>query len=246
MLVTNGLAYLKLARFCVCIMIKFIRNVIYFCWMPDAESAKRQVAYKVSVADLLRNRYVKEEGWFPNYISVGDRKVSRANLLGVITAKQSQEGGVAAHTLILDDGTGSVPLRFFESAGIDVGDIVNVIGRPREFGADRYVVPEIIRKVSDSRWVQVRKLELASEHHSAAKPEGADGSLLVEEEDFGEVSSPLARVIGIVRDHDAGDGVGFEDVAVRAGDIDLDDCLKRLLEKGEIFEIRPGRYKVLE
>ena len=44
----------------------------------DPNSSKRQVAFKVAIGDLLENRYIKEEGWLPNYISVGDKKVARA------------------------------------------------------------------------------------------------------------------------------------------------------------------------
>ena len=132
--------------------------------MADNDASKRQVAYKVRIADILNNRYIKEEGWLPNYVSVGDMKVSRANLLGVIVSKAAQEGAkdVASYDFILDDGSGRISLRFFESVQpLDVGDMVIVIGRPREFGTERYVVPEIVKKVTDPKWVELRKLELA-------------------------------------------------------------------------------------
>ena len=222
--------------------------------MADGESSKRQVAFKVRIADILNNSYVKEDGWLPNYIAVGDRKVSRVNLLGVIVSKEITESDVVSQNFILDDGTGRVPLRFFEPARpLDVGDIVTVIGRPREFGADRYVVPEIIRKVSDSRWVEVRKLELAAETQRYAKSGIVNDNSLsqteelsVETEEFTEDLSPLSEIVGIIKGLDAGSGVGFEEIAVKSANPDIESAVKKLLEQGDIFEVKPGRYKVLE
>jgi RPA family protein len=225
--------------------------------MADGESARRQVAFKARVADIVNNRYVKEDGWLPNYIAVGDLKISRANLLGVIISKELQEADVVSQNFILDDGSGRIALKFFEPAKpLDVGDIVTVIGRQREFGTDRYIVPEIIRKITDSRWVEVRKLELASMKHlqkraEESRPEARESPakgeyLSVETEDLVEDANPMSEVLDIIRQLDKGDGVGFEDISAKSGKDDVEGMISRLLEHGDIFEIRPGRYKVLE
>jgi RPA family protein len=224
-----------------------------FSVMADQESGKRQVAYKVRVADIVNNRYIKEDGWLPNYISIGDKKVSRANLLGVIVSKSAKDDGIPASSFVLDDGSGRVSLRFFDGvANVDVGDVVFVIGRPREFGAERYIVPEIIRKVADPRWVEVRKMELAKDKQAfiqaaaSQKQEAVpEDGLAVETEDFVEESSPAAKIVGFIRKLDSGDGADFGDLAARFGS-STDVLVKRLLEQGDIFEVKPGRYKVLE
>jgi RPA family protein len=220
--------------------------------MECQESAKRQVAHKVCVADLLNNRYVKEDGWLPNYVAVGEKKVSRVNLLGVLVSKISQGADVPVTSFVLDDGSGRVSLRFFESNALfDIGDVVFVIGRPREFGAERYVVPEVMKKVSDSKWISVRKMELAKGRQDAIKagaPEAADdndGKLAVETEDLAGDSSPSSRLVGAIRGLDSGEGVDYGLLAERFGS-DAEHLLKRLLEQGDIFEVKPGRYKVLE
>jgi len=211
--------------------------------MAENESSKRQVAFKVKISDILNNRYVKEEGWLPNYIAVGDMKVSRANILGVIVSKQSAD---SSQGYIFDDGSGRIALRFFESgAMLDVGDMVMVIGRPREFGAERYIAPEIARKISDSRWIEVRKLELAFDKHVDIKT-GLPEDLSVETEELDGDSNPMLRITRIIRDLDSGDGVSFEDISVKLADVDIDSFLRKLLEHGDVFEIRPGKYKVLE
>ena len=51
---------------------------------------KRQVAYKTAISDILKADYVKEEGeWVPNYVKIGDKKVSRVNILAVVVGKQN-------------------------------------------------------------------------------------------------------------------------------------------------------------
>ncbi|MFC1741278.1 hypothetical protein ACFL3V_01960 [Nanoarchaeota archaeon] len=217
--------------------------------MAEPEQSKRQVAHKVRVADILNNRYVKEDGWLPNYIAVGERKVSRANIIGVIVSKDLQEGNTSSQNFVLDDNTGRISLRFFEHGkGIEVGNIVLVIGRPREFGAERYVVPEVMKNVTDPKWVELRRLELAQQRHQEPAEDKSPKTeeLSVETEDLAEESNPTSRLINIIKDLDDGSGAGFEDISVKFGSTDPEEHVKRLLEQGDIFEVKPGRYKVLE
>ena len=56
------------------------------------ESQRRQIAYKVKIGDLINGRYVREEGWQPNYIVIGDgRQVSRVNMIGIVVLKPAEE-----------------------------------------------------------------------------------------------------------------------------------------------------------
>ena len=220
--------------------------------MADSDSSKRQVAFKVSVEEIMNNKYVKEDGWLPNYIAVGDKKVSRVNIIGVIVSKDIQESDVVSQNFILDDGSGRLPLRFFEpKTSIDIGDVVAVIGRPREFGAERYLVPEIIKKIEDQRWVNVRRIELALEKQRmrAAPVQKMDvpaEELSVETEEFVEDSNPLNKMIRLIKEMDSGTGADFEDVSNKLGGADAESLIKKLLEQGDVFEVKPGRYKVLE
>ena len=226
------------------------------------ESAKRQVAHKSQIAEILNGTYVKEDGWLPNYIDTGSKKISRANLMGVLVSKDAdpQSGAV---TLLLDDGTGRISLRFFDfSQGFAVGDIVNVVGRPREFGSERYVVPEIIKKVTNPKWIELRKLELTKTkqeeitakreekkteaHQATSRQTVTEEGLEVEDEDLSDSTNPLSKVFEAIRSLDSGAGVGFDEIIVKTRIDDVDAPIKRLLEQGDIFEIKPGRYKVLE
>ncbi|MFT4326972.1 MAG: hypothetical protein ACMXYK_05710, partial [Candidatus Woesearchaeota archaeon] len=49
---------------------------------------KRQVAFAVSIEDLLTGSYVKLEGWNPNYVKMPwGLKVSRATIVGTVLQK---------------------------------------------------------------------------------------------------------------------------------------------------------------
>lgn len=128
-----------------------------------AEVQKRQIAYKISIKELNEGSYIKQEGWKPNYILTKDgRKVSRANLLVTIVSIQSNSP--TQMNITIDDGTGNLTIRTFEETEIakslQIGDIIKVIGRPREFNDIKYIVPEILKKIEDTKWIEVRQKEL--------------------------------------------------------------------------------------
>jgi RPA family protein len=214
--------------------------------MAEQESSKRHTAHKVSISDILENKYVREEGWLPNYIEINQKKVSRVNFIGVIISKEKTE---ESYNFVVDDGSGRVQLRFFEKGeGAGVGDLVTVIGRPREFGGEAYIVPEIIKKINNPEWVEVRKNELKIEKQKyggkTVKEEPEE--LAVENEEFIEEQSPTAKILDAIRELDSGAGVSYEEITEKSKISNAEQVIRRLLEEGDVFEIKSGRYKVLE
>lgn len=130
--------------------------------MENTNSAARQTAHIVSISSIHRAMYTKTEGeWEPNYLLIKDRKVSRANLMGVVISGTAQEGAYSSFTI--DDSTGTISVRIFEDSTkheYELGDVVMVIGKIREFNSEKYIVPEIIRKIDNEVWLDVRKKEL--------------------------------------------------------------------------------------
>ena len=211
---------------------------------PEQQAVqKRQVAYKVRVKDILNGTYVKEEGWLPNYIEIGGNKVSRVNLIGAIVLK-IDEGNV-----VMDDGSGKIPLRVFENnvffEKIDVGDVVLVIGKPREFGSEKYIMPEILRKVEDTGWIDIRKNELKLDTAPDINLE-KEGKKDVEEVAEGVKEDPYEKVFNLIKKMDKGEGVDVEELVNSVEGNDAEKIVKRLLENGEVFEVKSGKLKVLE
>jgi len=220
-----------------------------------ADVQKRQTAVKVSIGSLLNGTYVKQEGMLPNYVLLGDNsKVSRVNVVGVVVGIGEDTG---YQSVFVDDGSGKLSVRAFEQmeslSSLDIGDCVLVIGRPREFSDEIYVLPEIIRKIENKQWLEVRKLELKRNslrepgvNHElpvSSSPSIPEPSSVVEEE---FVESGSADVCKLIKDLDSGSGADFDEVIKRSSNDNAEKLVLSLMKSGDVFEVSPGKLKVLE
>ncbi|MCH8004156.1 MAG: hypothetical protein IH934_06020 [Nanoarchaeota archaeon] len=208
--------------------------------MPETEQVfqKRQTAYKIRIKDILDSRYVKTEGFNPNYLELRSKEVSRINVIGVVV----QKSGINNYkSLTIDDGTGKISSRVFEDNillnKIDIGNIVIIIGRPREFSSEKYILIEIIKKI-DPSWAKVRKLELGK----IGNDNNFSNNNSVEEE---AILSPTNEIVKLIKELDKGEGVSIEDVLSK-NIKGMDKIIDVLLKEGDIFEVKPGKLKVLE
>ncbi|MBW3020198.1 hypothetical protein KY334_02800 [Candidatus Woesearchaeota archaeon] len=199
---------------------------------------KRETAYKVKIKDIIRGKYVATEDTESNYIQINDKKVSRINSIGIIIVDES-------NNFSIDDGSGEIILRDFNEkipSNLNTGDLVLLIGKPREYNGDKYIVPEIIKKINNEKWIEYRKLELEN------------GKEEVEEEEENEnkefnIERPediLNEIKDIIVSNDKGDGVSMQIILDKlANKKDGDENIKKLLKIGEIYEIKPSVYKIL-
>ncbi len=211
---------------------------------------KRQTAYKVRIYDIVNSEYITQEGWQPNYLDINGRKVARINVMGVVVLKAGDDN------ITIDDGTGKISLRVFENnkvlEKVAVGDIVLCIGKPREFNSEKYILPEIVRKIHDSKWLELRKKELSQEAGQEQETEQRkeESEKRGEQEKVKDKESveedKFDKVLKTIKGLDSGEGVTAEEIISESGQEETEQTLHLLLEKGEIFEIKPGKYKVLE
>lgn len=204
---------------------------------------ERQTAIKVSIKSLIDGDYVQREGWNPNFIRTAYGEVSRANVMAVVT--QELDDGY-----LLDDGSGQMKMKTFEEkAKINIGTPVQVIGRPRVYAGELFLNYEIVKKI-DPAWLEFRKEELKSMNPVVESPQNkiveAEG-----EEVHVKTSSEniFTKVIDMIRSFDknnGGQGADVGAVIAELEDSETEHVVNSLLEEGEIFEIRPGRVKVLE
>lgn len=211
------------------------------------ESQRRQIAYKVRIKDLINGRYVKEEGWQPNYIITSDgRQVSRVNLIGTIVLKPTEEN-LNYQSIIVDDGSSKISIRSFEGnvlKNVNVGDVILLIGRPREYGSEKYIVPEIVRVVDNKKWIDIRKLEI--ELHNKKNKRVNEDVVLKEEVVEEKKESQADKIFKLIKEIDDGEGADTEEIISKANVEHVEKIIANLLEEGEIFEIKPGKLKVLE
>ena len=212
--------------------------------LQQKATQKRQVAYKIPIKQILDNQYIKEEGeWSPNYIQIQNRKVSRVNVFAVVVSAEKDNESMYDN-VIIDDGTGKITVRSFEGGqqfeGIEVGNPVTVIGRPREYANERYIVAEIIKKVSDPVWAEVRKREL---HPDVEEPTEQPPTQKTQPKPQPDTNS---KVVAAIKELDSGSGADMQEIVNSLNVENPEAMIQRMLEQGEVFEIKPGKIKVLE
>jgi RPA family protein len=127
--------------------------------MPEK---KRLPAYKVRIASLMSGRYVHNEGLVPKYVLTKDgRRLTRVRMLATVVNKFiSQDKKFYSATL--DDGTETIRAKAFGSFILDpinIGDIIDIIGKVRKYNEEVYVIPETVWK-ADPNMELLRHLEL--------------------------------------------------------------------------------------
>jgi RPA family protein len=230
---------------------------------------KRQTAYKCSIKMILEGTYVQRPGWDPNYILFNDLQMSRVNVLAVIVDREG-------NSLTLDDGTGKIQVMFFSEEqrfkDREVGEVVLVIGKPREYNQKRFIVPEIIKKIDDKKWIDYRRAELEMLGNTETKdskvvsekyekiPEQKKQKIKQPEpeelQDVIDVAEPKTEsgfeenyasiILTTIRKLDKGDGANINDIIKTSGLEKAEKYIISLINEGEIFEIRTGKIKILE
>ena len=128
---------------------------------------KRLTAIKTEIKDIVDGRYVKAEGFESNYvITPNGLKISRARILGTVMTKFITEDGNYGF-IVLDDETDTLRVKAFKNTkifdNIEVGDLVDVIGKIREYDEEIYLSPEIVRKIKNPNFLILRKAELLNQ-----------------------------------------------------------------------------------
>ncbi|MBT5021603.1 hypothetical protein HOK51_11260 [Candidatus Woesearchaeota archaeon] len=261
-----------------------------------ANDFQRNIAFKVRINDILTRPFFKQEGFESDYVDFTSHKISRVNIMGVIISTSQEEGQVSFNNFILDDGSGRISLRTFDQNSnikAEIGDMVQIVGRIREFGSERYIVPETINKVSPD-WIKVRNKELdfiyenfyvlpelptqpttnQPINQSSSQPQTTqanntinstnsksnltDNNSIIESDETvmdsiqdpktptNTTNDPIEIIIKFIRELDDGRGASFENIVEKSKLDNAESLLKNLMINGEIFEITPGKYKVLE
>lgn len=204
---------------------------------------QRHTAYKLIIKDLVSNNYVKREGEV-DYVEVGELQVARTRILATIVNKMTYDN--KSGFLVLDDGTETIRARVWENNFelIDnsvIGDLIDLIGRVRQYNEETYIVPEIIRKASPNFFV-LRKLELGK------KPSNKEESKESQNKDENKESPDKDEVYDVIKKLDKGSGAVLKDIMAKVK-LEKSDCLtlvRELMADGLVFEPKAGKYKVLE
>ena len=207
--------------------------------MPEAQF-KRHIAYKFRIGDILIGKPIFDGQRF-SFLELGDKKISRVNLIGNVVDSFERESETKYATLTLDDGSGQIRVKAF---GEDVDKIKNfsqgqtvvVIGLLRHFNDEIYVAPEIIKEL-EPKYLLIRKLEIEKQRTKEAKPIKREQIIAIKD-----------KILEIIKDAEETGGIETEQIITRLNHISSDIInqeIKKLLEEGIIFEPLPGKVRWL-
>ena len=192
---------------------------------------------KVRVSDLTSGKWVKNEGMVASYVETkAGLKVSRARLLGTIVKMFMAEDGMFA-SATLDDGSDTIRAKTFKTVKpldtLGIGDIVDLIGKVKEWNDEIYLIPEIVRKVEPNMEL-LRRLEMLRKGKPAEKAEPEKG------EDKEALRNEVMKIIESEKE-----GIGYADIIsrVKAPEETLEAVINELLGEGVCYEPSPGKIR---
>jgi hypothetical protein len=224
---------------------------------------KRQTAYKIRIGDLLNGNIVFDGERFSS-LEVKNKRISRINLVCNVIDKYSNPEK-SFNSLTVDDGTGQIRLKAFSDSailleGLDIGDIIKIIGWIRHYNDELYIAPEIAIRV-DPKWAYVRKLELIKEYGefkeefdskfsspteaSQTEVEAAE-EIIEKEKVFDSVDSPKAVIIKKIKENTAGIDIEKLILELKLPVDEINKSVKDLIAEGAIYESRPGFLRSLD
>ncbi len=206
-----------------------------------ADQYKRNIAYKYRIGDILLAKPIFDNDKFI-YLELGEKKISRVNVIGNIVDKYDSEGEKQYSFFTLDDGSGQIKLKVFgedtqKFKGITQGQTVAVIGTIRNWNNETYIQPEIISE-KDPKYLLLRKLEIEKKRKDNSKPI----------ENSEEIKALKDKILDSIKNSEEDGGIDTDKIITefREASPDLiNQEIQKLLEEGIIFEPRPGRLRYL-
>jgi len=220
--------------------------------MTENKPFLRQTAIKTNIQDLTNSIFVETSENEQNYLLLKDQRVYRINILGIVIKKE-KNGSML--NLLIDDKTGLITVRFFEENDAanrtEVEDCISIIGKLRKYNNEKYISPEIFKKV-DPLWLKTRIKELnalkkdniVEQRAGSEVTESQQDKLAASDNCFNDI--PLVeKITNLIKELDQGSGVQIEELIDKSVVENIEKVINQMLERGDIFQNQPGRVKVL-
>ncbi|MDP3697979.1 MAG: hypothetical protein Q8R47_00175 [Nanoarchaeota archaeon] len=227
-------------------------------------------AEKISIQELEEGEYIEEKEQNPNYILVNEtKKIFRINVIAALIHKELR-GSVTS--ILIDDGSGKIILRLFEEHRaafyLEVGDVVQIVGKIRIFNQEKYIFPEIIKKINPA-WLKVRFLELQKNKKLGEKEEktvqkiepkknekemistpkitqtAETFEVINEEIEENDPLLPFEKLSKLITELDKGEGAMIEEIIEKSPLEKTEEIIEKMLENGDIFQNMPGKVRLL-
>ena len=208
--------------------------------MPEEQSFKRNIAFKLRIGDILVGKPIIANERF-TFLELGNKKIIRVNVVANIIDKYDSEGEKQYSFVTVDDGSGQIKLKSF---GDDIeklktatqGQTVLITGVLRHFNNEVYISPEIVREIQPE-YLLVRKLEIDKEKAQSAPPIQREKIVAVKD-----------NILSTIKAAEPNQGIDVDEIIMKIRETSPDIInqeIKKMLEEGIIFEPRPGRVRYL-
>lgn len=132
-----------------------------------AQMRERMTAVRSSVSDIINGTYSDDNG--PHIISPFGVELRRVVIVGFVVNKFYREGDDSGkkrfESVTIDDGTETIRVKVWgeEDAtvleGVKESILALVIGKVRKYEDEVYLVPEIVRELTDSNYMSLHLME---------------------------------------------------------------------------------------
>lgn len=228
---------------------------------------KRSTAYRIRLKNIVNSPYEKREGFNPSVIKFNNLEISRVNVIASIVGKYlTDDQNYCAITL--DDGSETIRVKNFGAEvgtikELNVGDIVRIIGKVKEYNEEKYIAGEI-SKVLNPNWLIVNEIELSNQKQTETDTSTTDSINKVietktnssENEEIISISSESSdsessikqKILQYLKNNDNGTGVIMDQImtSLDVSSEEVKDSLYELLKVGEIYEPKKGILKILD
>ncbi len=216
-------------------------------------------ARKVSIKWLQDSEFFRSDNG--SYITTPlEQKLELARVLATVISKE--EHG-AYSMLVLDDGSDTISAKFLEPCRLSVGDTADFFAIPKESEEKKYLLVTLARKVSDPNFECLRRLELLqikksmkSNAKASTRPptqkETTSEKPGMKKETASETPATASAVdlkktiIELI--NSSSSGMPYETILtsnIGFNEQQIENAVRDLLNRGEIYEPKIGIYKRL-
>ena len=201
---------------------------------------ERMTAVKARISDLTGGRFVRKDGLEPSFVlTENGQRISRARILGTIVGRFIADDGNFA-SVTIDDSTDTIRAKTFKTVKpldkAEIGDMVDIIGKVKEYNDEIYIIPEIVRKIQDPNFELLRVLEIIKQR----KRKGKSETKVPEPE---EKDMLRKRVLEFIESEK--EGVEYSKLleTIKGEENQIESIVNELLAEGICYEPTPGRIK---
>ena len=207
-----------------------------------------QPLIQLYIIDFVEGRLEKEgdEQFRWVLITRNGEKVYKIRINGTIVAKYYSEGDKEKKSyanFTLDDGSDTIRIKAWEEQaevlrGFEIGEEVEVMGRPRQSDDEIYLLPDEVLKIDDlnkSLYLRAKKIKRYAKKNYELPTE----EQIVKAHDMAQMESVWSIIM------ETEEGVELEDIITKTK-LDktiVESVIQELIKKGDIYEPTSLKFK---